>query len=80
MPQISNGLKTALNDVIANASNRFQKAVKSIETDTTIESFAQPLLNTPALMNEFTDVLVQRIVYTQFETKVFNNPLKVLEG
>lgn len=80
MPQISNGLKTALNDVIANASSRFQKAVTSIETDTTIESFAQPLLNTPALMNEFTDVLVQRIVYTQFETKVFNNPLKVLEG
>ena len=31
-------------------------------------------------MNEFMNVLVQRIVYTQVDIKLFNNPLRVLEG
>ena len=77
---VKNGLKIALNDIWNNASNKYQEVVPVVDDDTSIESFSAPLLNTPKFMNEFCDVLVQRIIYTQLETKVFNNPLKVLEG
>lgn len=80
MANATDGLVIALNDIRDNASQKFKDVVQEVTTDTSIDSYAQPLLNTPALMNEFCDVLVQRIVYTQFTTKVFNNPLKVLEG
>ena len=77
---VKNGLKISLNDIWNNASNKYQEVVPIVDDDTSIESFSAPLLNTPKFMNEFCDVLVQRIIYTQFESKVFRNPLKVLEG
>lgn len=77
---VKNGLKISLNDIWNNASNQYQKVVPVVDDNTSIESFSAPLLNTPKFMNEFCEVLVQRIVYTQLETKVFKNPLKVLEG
>src|SRR5699024_3605985 len=39
-----------------------------------------PLLQYPNLMNEFINVLVQKIAYTKLEAKMFNNPLRILEG
>ena len=77
---VKNGLAESLNALRENASNEFQEVVPIIDENTSIEAYSAPLLNTPKLMNEFCDVLVQRIVYTQLETKLFNNPLKVLEG
>ena len=77
---VKNGLKIALNDIWNNASNKYQEVVPLVDDNTSIESFSAPLLNTPKFMNEFCDALVQRIIYTQLETKVFKNPLKVLEG
>lgn len=77
---VKNGLKISLNDIWNNASNQYQDVVPIVDDDTSIESFSAPLLNTPKFLNEFADVLVQRIIYTQLESKVFNNPLKVLEG
>ena len=77
---VKNGLKISLNDIWNNASNKYQEVVPVVDDNTSIESFSAPLLNTPKFMNEFCDVLVQRIIYTQLETKVFRNPLKVLEG
>lgn len=77
---VKNGLAESLNALRENASNEFQEVVPVVDENTSIESYSAPLLNTPKLMNEFCDVLVQRIVYTQLETKLFNNPLKVLEG
>lgn len=77
---VKNGLKISLNDIWNNASNQYQEVVPVVDDNTSIESFSAPLLNTPKFMNEFCDVLVQRIIYTQLETKVFRNPLKVLEG
>ena len=74
------GLKNALNSVRQEASQNFQEVVPVIDENTSIESYTAPLLNMPKLFNEFCDVLVQRIVYTQFESKLFRNPLKVLEG
>lgn len=77
---VKNGLATALNILRQDASSQFQEVVPVVDENTSIEAYSAPLLNTPKFMNEFCDVLVQRIVYTQFESKVFKNPLKVLEG
>lgn len=78
---VKNGLATALNVLRQDASSAFQEVVPIVDENTSIEAYSAPLLNTPKFMNEFVDVLVQRIVYTQLvDNKVFNNPLKVLEG
>lgn len=77
---VKNGLKISLNDIWNNASNQYQEVVPIVDDDTSIESFSAPLLNAPKFMNEFVDVLVQRIIYTQLTSKVYKNPLKVLEG
>lgn len=77
---VKNGLATALNALRQEASSQFQEVVPIVDENTSIEAYSAPLLNTPKFMNEFCDVLVQRIIYTQLETKVFKNPLKVLEG
>lgn len=77
---VKNGLANALNLIRQDASSQFQEVVPVVDENTSIEKYSAPLLNTPKFMNEFCDVLVQRIIYTQFETKIFNNPLKVLEG
>lgn len=77
---VKNGLAIALNDLRQNASSKFQEVIPIVDENTSIEAYSAPLLNTPKLMNEFAEVLVQRIIYTKFESKVFRNPLKVLEG
>lgn len=80
MPNISEGLAYSLNGVRNESSEFYQNNVPEITPTTGIEAFTAPLLNMPKLYNEFCDVLIQRIVYTQFESKIFKNPLKVLEG
>ena len=78
---VKNGLATALNVLRQDASPKFQEVVPVVDENTSIEAYSAPLLNTPKFMNEFVDVLVQRIVYIQLvNNKIFNNPLKVLEG
>ena len=77
---VKNGLAIALNDLRQNASSKFQEVVPVVDENTSIEAYTAPLLNAPKLFNEFAEVLIQRIVYTKFESKVFRNPLKVLEG
>ena len=80
---IPEGLRTALNDIRETSiqnNTLYHRYVPEILPTTDIGSFASPILTQPNIMNEFMDVLVQRIVYTQVDTKLFNNPLKVLEG
>lgn len=77
---VKGGLAESLNALRQEASSRFQDVVPIVDENTSIEAYSAPILNTPKFFNEFADVLVQRIVYTQFESKVFRNPLKVLEG
>lgn len=83
MPNIKEGLKTSLNAIremsIQNGT-AYHQYVPIIDDNTDIGSFGAPILNTPVVMNEFISTLVNRIVYTQFETKYFRNPLQVLEG
>lgn len=80
---IPEGLRTSLNNIRETSienNTLYNKYVPEILPTTDIGSFASPILNNPQIMNEFMNVLVQRIVYTQVDMKLFRNPLKVLEG
>ena len=75
-----NGLKTSLNKLREISSDIYQKYIPILDADTDISQFATPIMSVPVVMNEFCDVLVNKLVYSQFESKTFNNPLRVLEG
>lgn len=80
---IKSGLKTALNNIRETSiqnNTLYARYVPEIMDTTDIGSFASPILSNPQVMNEFMNVLIQRIVYTQVNSKLFNNPLRVLEG
>ena len=74
------GLKTSLNALREISSEIYHKYVPIIDDSTDISQFANPIMSYPAVMNEFCDVLVNKLVYSQFESFTFNNPLRVLEG
>lgn len=80
---IPEGLRTSLNSIRETSiqnNTLYHKYVPEILPTSDIGSFASPILSNPNVMNEFMNVLVQRIVYTQVDIKLFNNPLRVLEG
>ena len=74
------GLKYGLNEIRELASPIYQKYVPVITEDTDISRLAEPILSNPEIYNEFQKALVNRIVFTQFNTKMFNNPFRVLDG
>ena len=77
---MNNALKQSLNALRENSSEIYHKYVPIIDDTTDISAFANPILDVPVVMNEFCDVLVNKLVYSQFESFTFNNPLRVLEG
>ena len=77
---MNNALKTSLNQLREISSEIYQRYIPIIDENTDISAFAQPILEVPVVMNEFCDVLVNKLVYSQYESKTFNNPLRVLEG
>lgn len=80
---IPEGLRTSLNSIRETSIDNntlYHRYVPEILPTTDIGSFASPILDNPNVMNEFMNTLVQRIVYTQVDIKLFNNPLRVLEG
>lgn len=74
------GLVNSINEIRTLSSNEYQRSVPEITTESGIEVISAPLLQYPNLMNEFINVLVQKIAYTKLEAKMFNNPLRILEG
>ena len=77
------GLRQALNEIRETSiveGTLYAKYVEEIQPSTNIGEWASPILEVPVVMNEFIPNLVQKIVKTQIETRLFNNPLKVLEG
>lgn len=76
----SKGLVNSVNQIRTMASTEYQNAIPKINEDSGIETLSAPLLQYPVLMNEFINVLVNKIAYTQLQIKMFNNPLKILEG
>ena len=80
---MNQGLVTSLNairEIAIQDGKAYPQYVPVIDENTTIGEFGTPILSTPVVMNEFMSMLVNRIVYTSFETRYFNNPLQVLEG
>ena len=80
---MNEGLITSLNairEMSVSDGTAYHQYVPAITSDTDIATFAAPILSTPVVANEFMSRLINRIVYTSFETKYFNNPLQVLEG
>ena len=80
---IKEGLRTALNAIRETSIENdtlYHRQIDQILPDTDIGAWASPILESQTVMNEFFDMLVQRIIYTQIESKLFNNPLKMLEG
>ena len=79
----SQGLVTSLNalrEMSVSSGSVYHQYVPIVDSNTDIGTFGTPILNNTPVMNEFMSMLVNRIVYTQFMTKYFNNPLQVLEG
>ncbi len=74
------GLKNSLNKIRQVSSDIYHQYIPILEDDTDISALANPVLTVPEVYNEFCNALVNRIVYTQIETKMFNNPLRGLEG
>lgn len=77
---LKSGLKNSLNAIREISSEIYHQYVPVITEDTNISQFAEPILNMKVIQNEFINALMQRVVYTQFNTKYFNNKLKSLEG
>jgi len=80
---MNEGLVTSLNalrEMSVSGSSIYHQYIPIIDENTSISTLAEPILNVPAVANDFMSMLVNRIVYTQFETKLYNNPLRVLEG
>lgn len=80
---IPEGLRTALNEIRQTSIDNntlYAQYVEEILPTTDIGTFASPILEVPKVMNEFVPELVQKIVYTQLEVRLFNNPLQILEG
>ena len=79
----SQGLVTSLNalrEMSVSSGSVYHQYVPIVDSNTDIGTFGTPILNNTPVMNEFMSMLVNRIVYTQFMTKYFRNPLQVLEG
>lgn len=81
---ISEGLRTSLNEIRETSienNTLYAKQIDEISPNSDISVLATPLLDNPELMNEFMNMLIKRIVYTQLVNyKLFNNPLSFLEG
>ena len=74
---LSQGLKNSLNKIRQISSDIYHQYIPILEDDTDIGTFAQPILTVPEVYNEFCNALVNRIVYTQIETKTFNSPVTI---
>lgn len=80
---MNEGLVTSLNalrEMSVTGSSIYHQYIPVIDENTSISTIAEPVLTVPAVANDFMSMLVNRIVYTQFETKYFRNPLQILEG
>ena len=81
---ISEGLRTSLNQIRETSIDNgtlYAREIDEILPTTDISALSTKLFDNDVLMNEFLDVLVKRIIYTQIVNfKLFNNPLKFLEG
>ena len=79
----SEGLQTALNQIretLVDNNSVYQSQIPIVNDYTSSQAYGQALLSLPSdLRNRFISSLVNRIAYTAFEIKYFNNPLRDLQ-
>ena len=79
----SEGLQTALNQIretLVSDNSIYQSQIPLVDDYTSSQAYGQALLSLPSdLRNRFVSSLVNRIAYTAFEIKYFNNPLRDLQ-
>ena len=80
---MNEGLQTALNQIreaVVSDSKVYQEQIPVVNELTSSQAYGQALLSLPSDMrNKFISSLVNRISYTAFEIKYFNNPLRDLQ-
>ena len=83
MANAPQGLITSLNairEMSVQNGTAYHQYIPVLTSTSDISVLQSAVLNTPVVMNEFVSQLVNRIIYTQFENKYYNNPLRILEG
>ena len=80
----SDGFQTALNEIretLIEDNKLYQTQVPVVDHTTSSQAYGQSLLSLPAdLRNKFINALVDRIAYTSFTIRYFNNPFENLKG
>lgn len=80
---INEGLITSLNairEMSVSEGKVYHQYIPVIDQNTNIATIGEPVLNYPQVANDFMNMLVNKLVYSQFLTKLYDNPLRVLEG
>ena len=80
----SDGFQTALNEIretLIQDNKLYQTQLPIVNATTSSQAYGQSLLSLPAdLRNKFINALVDRIAYTGFTIRYFNNPFESLKG
>lgn len=80
----SEGFQTALNEIretLIEDNKLYQSQIPVVDYTTSSQVYGQSLLSLPAdLRNKFINALVDRIAYTSFTIRYFNNPFESLKG
>lgn len=76
---ISTGLKNSLNKIRELSSEIYHQYIPILEDDSDIAKLAEPVLTVPEVYNEFCNALINRIVYTKVNAKLFKNPYQALQ-
>lgn len=66
-----------VNAIRANSSEAYQKAIPKFEQGADYTASMQTIVQYTPFYNEFVSGLVNRIMFTQIESKMFNNPLSI---
>lgn len=74
------GIINSLNKIRELSSDLYQKQVPLFEEGMDLASYGKAILDYPAVQNEFVGTLINKLAYSQLETKMFRNPLQGLEG
>lgn len=81
---LSEGFQTALNEIretLIQDNKLYQSQIPVVDALTSSQVYGASLLNLPAdLRNKFINALVDRIAYTSFNIRYFNNPFEALKG
>lgn len=68
-------------ELVVSGNANYHQYLPIIDENTDIATFGRSLLTAPtSVQNAFMSVLVNKLVYTRFESKYFRNPLRDLEG